>query len=192
MLMLLSASQVFAQQKENDKKNYIDVDTVVITALGERPARNIPYNIERVNLKTFQLTPRPQLMQQLSLLASVSSISAGTGINKPVIRGLSFNHVQLFASGTRIDNQTWDDRHDIGISENGYNRIEIINGPAALIHGPNTLGGAIIMEEKAPAKGEETNGYARLGFFGNSLGGNLNAGIRGTKNDLYYSFFVCL
>ena len=38
MLMLLSASQVFAQQKENDKKNYIDVDTVVITALGERPA----------------------------------------------------------------------------------------------------------------------------------------------------------
>ena len=187
MLLLLPASQVFAQQKENYKKNYIDIDTVVITALGERPASNIPYNIERINLKKLQLTPRPQLMQQLSQLPSVSSISAGTGINKPVIRGLSFNHVQLFANGTRIDNQTWDDRHDIGISENGYDRVEIINGPAALIYGPNTLGGAIVMEEKAPLKGEKTNGYARLGFFGNSLGGNLNAGIRGTKNDLYYS-----
>jgi len=126
-------------------------------------------------------------MQQLMLLPSVSSISSGVGINKPVIRGLSFNHIQLFANGTRVDNQTWDDRHDIGISDNGFDRVEIISGPAALIYGPNTLGGAMIMEEIAPARNEKNSGYTRLGFFGNSLGANLSAGLRGSKNDLYYS-----
>ncbi|MGE5108740.1 MAG: TonB-dependent receptor plug domain-containing protein [Sphingobacteriales bacterium] len=187
LLLVLITTQAFSQQTDTDKKKYIEIDSVVITAFGKRPAKNIPYNIERVNLKKFQLTPRPQLMQQLLQLPSVSSISSGSGINKPVIRGLSFNHIQLFANGTRIDNQTWDDRHDIGISDNGFDRIEIINGPAALVYGPNTLGGAMIMEEKTPALNEITNGYVNLGFFGNSLGGNLNAGIRAGKKNWYYS-----
>ena len=185
LLFLLITLQTYSQQKDTSK--YIEIDSVVITALGKRPAKNIPYNIERVNLKNFRLTPRPQLMQQLSQLPSVSSISSGSGINKPVIRGLSFNHIQLFASGTRIDNQTWDDRHDIGISDNGFDRVEIINGPAALVYGPNTLGGAIIFEEKAPGINEKTNGYVNLGYYGNSVGGNLNAGIRAGKKDWYYS-----
>ena len=177
-LFLLITIQTFSQQKDTSSKKYIEIDSVLITAFGKRPAKNIPYDIERVNLKKNQLTPRPQLMQQLSQLPYISSISSGNGINKPVIRGLSFNHIQLFASGTRIDNQTWDDRHDIGISDNGFDRVEIINGPAALVYGPNTLGGAIIFEEKAPAVNEKTNGYVNLGYYGNSQGGNLNAGIR--------------
>jgi iron complex outermembrane recepter protein len=184
-LMALVPLKMNAQQKE--ALQYIDVDTVYIKAFGQKPLANIPYQVQRINLKNFQATPRPQLMQQLVQLPSVSSITSGVGINKPVIRGLSFNHIQLFANGTRIDNQTWDDRHDIGIAENGFDRIEIISGPAALVYGPNTLGGAMIMEETVPAKNEKNNGYARLGFFGNSLGANLNAGFRGTKNDLYYS-----
>ncbi len=188
IFLLLAASislEVTAQQTET--KKYVDIDTVVISALGKRPVANIPYQLQRVNLKSFHTTPRPQLMQQLVQLPSVSSISSGSGINKPVIRGLSFNHIQTFASGIRIDNQTWDDRHDIGISDNGFDHMEIISGPAALIYGPNTLGGALIMEETAPAKNEKTNGYARLGFFGNSMGGNVSAGIRSAKNELYYS-----
>lgn len=185
LMAVVVSMQTMAQQTEAIK--YLDVDTVVISAFGKRPLANIPYQIQRINLQQYQTTPRPQLMQQLAQLPSVSSISSGVGINKPVIRGLSFNHIQLFANGIRIDNQTWDDRHDIGIAENGFNRVEIISGPAALIYGPNTLGGAMILEETAPGKDEKTNGYARLGFFGNSMGGNLNAGIRGAKNDWYYS-----
>ena len=55
-------------------------------------------------------------MNHLAQLPAVSMINGGNGINKPVIRGLSFNHIQLFANGTRLDNQSWDDDHDIGVS----------------------------------------------------------------------------
>lgn len=199
MLMFI-AFNTTAQQ--NNAQKYLDLDTVMIVALGKKALVNIPYQVQRVNLKSLQTTPSPQMMIQLAQLPSVSRISSGAGINKPVIRGLSFNHIQLFASGTRIDNQTWDDWHDIGISENGFDQVEIINGPAALIYGPNTLGGAMILEETVPVYGEKNKGFVRLDFFGNSLGGNINAGYKGshlsgnTKNSnasngnkhlLYYS-----
>src|SRR5690349_18378733 len=103
------------------QENYKQYDTVVITALQGQTYNKIPYSLQGVKLP-LQKTPRPQLMNLLTNLPSVSSISSGNGINKPVIRGLSFNHVQLFAQGTRIDNQTWDDRHDIGISDNGFTK----------------------------------------------------------------------
>lgn len=186
LLPLIAVQQVLAQTDTSANK-YKQIDTVQIAALGQKSAGNIPYNIQRVNLNSYQRTPRPQMMLQLAQLPSVSSISSGSGINKPVIRGLSFNHIQLFANGMRIDNQTWDDRHDIGISDIGYDKVAIINGPAALIYGPNTLGGAIIIEQKIPALNEKTNGYAQLGFFGNSMGGNLSAGLRGAKNNFYYT-----
>ena len=187
LLLLLAAGQRVFSQTEPSLNTYKQIDTILITALGQRPVSKIPYNIQVVSLKNYLATPRPQMMLQLAQLPSVSSISSGSGINKPVIRGLSFNHIQLFANGTRIDNQTWDDRHDIGISDIGYDNVAIINGPAALIYGPNTLGGAIVMEQKAPAKNEKLNGYARLDFFSNSIGGNINAGIRGAGNNFYYT-----
>ncbi|MBI1781977.1 MAG: TonB-dependent receptor plug domain-containing protein, partial [Sphingobacteriales bacterium] len=187
LLLLLITNEAFSQS--DTSKKYIEIDSVVITAFGKRPIKNIPYNIERVNLKKLQLTPRPQLMQHLSQLPSVSAITSGGDINKPVIRGLSFNQLQMFANGTRIDNQTWDDRHDIGIADVGYDKIEIINGPAALVYGPNTLGGALAFEEKTPGVNEKANGYVNLGYFGNSIGGNLSAGIREGKKDWFYSLY---
>ena len=186
LLMAIAAHEAFAQTN-TDLIKYKNADTIQITAFDKKSAGNIPFNIQRISIKNYLLTPRPQLMQQLAELPSVSSISSGSAINKPVIRGLSFNHIQLFANGTRIDNQTWDDRHDIGISETGYDKVEIINGPAALVYGPNTLGGAIVMEQKNPEKNHGNGGYARLGFFGNSIGGNVSAGAHGTKNNFFYT-----
>lgn len=162
-------------------------DTVYIAALRGATYKKIPFPITTLDRNTVFKRPLPQLMNQLALLPSVSSISSGGGINKPVIHGLSFNQIQLFGYGTRMDNQTWDDRHDIGISGGPFTTVDIINGPAAILYGPNTLGGAIVINEKAPVTGEKTNGYVQGAFFSNSLGGNLDAGIRSGSSKLYYA-----
>jgi iron complex outermembrane recepter protein len=188
IVLLFSQHFAFAQTSKDSSSQIIhQYDTVVITSLGRQPYKNIPYSISAVNILSLRKTPHTQLMQQLMQLPSVSSISAGGAINKPVIRGLSFNHVQLFAQGVRIDNQTWDDRHDIGVSDNGFDKVEVVNGPAALLYGPNTMGGAIVMHETAPGVNEKTNGFVQLGFFGNTIGGDVKAGIRGGKKEFYYS-----
>ncbi len=190
-LPLILSFVSFSQTKQDSVSPFVrQFDTVFITPLGKQPYKNIPYNIEAVNLNGLRKTPRTQLMQQLTQLPSVSSISAGGAINKPLIRGLSFNHVQLFAQGVRIDNQTWDDRHDIGISDNGFDKVEVINGPAALLYGPNTMGGAILLHQTLPGINEKLNGFVQLGFFGNSMGGDLKAGVRGSKKELFYSAYA--
>ncbi|MBC6492912.1 hypothetical protein BC349_17790 [Flavihumibacter stibioxidans] len=126
-------------------------------------------------------------MHQLALLPSVSTISAGGGINKPIIRGLSFNQIQVFGYGIRMDNQSWDDRHDIGIAGSPFTHIEIISGPAAILYGPNILGGAIVFRELPPGTDESFHGYVQSGLFSNSRGLNLDAGIRQGKSGKYFA-----
>src|SRR6185436_13641683 len=168
-LVLLTTSPSFANGYITDTiPVYKEIDTVTISALGKQSSRNIPYNIQRINILQLDNTPRTQLMNHLTQLPAVSMINGGNGINKPVIRGLSFNHIQLFANGTRLDNQSWDDDHDIGVSDNGFDKVEIISGPAALIYGPNTMGGAMIFSETAPERGVKGKGFVQLGFFNNS------------------------
>lgn len=169
-------------------------DTVIITAFSKQLYKNIPFNIQAFDLQKYSRTPRLQLMQQLMQTPSVSSISSGAGINKPVIRGLSFNQVQLFAQGVRIDNQSWDDRHDIGISDNGFERLELVAGPAALLYGPNTLGGAMILHDRIPEPDDKGNGYAQLGFHSVTQGGELKAGYaKGNgKGHFYYTLDASL
>lgn len=162
-------------------------DTVIITAFSKQLYKNIPFNIQAFDLQKYSKTPRLQWMQQLMQSPSVSSISSGAGINKPVIRGLSFNQVQLFAQGVRIDNQSWDDRHDIGISDNGFERLELVAGPAALLYGPNTLGGAMILHDRIPQVNEKGNGYAQLGFHSVTQGGELKAGYAKGGRHFYYT-----
>jgi len=186
-LVLLTTSPSFANGYITDTiPVYKEIDTVTISALGKQSSRNIPYNIQRINILQLDNTPRTQLMNHLTQLPAVSMINGGNGINKPVIRGLSFNHIQLFANGTRLDNQSWDDDHDIGVSDNGFDKVEIISGPAALIYGPNTMGGAMIFSETAPERGVKGKGFVQLGFFNNSIGINFKTGLEGTKKDFYY------
>ena len=126
-------------------------------------------------------------MGNLSYQPGVDQITIGNGIGKPVIRGLSFNQIMLYGQGTRIENQQWDDHHDLGLSDVGVENVEIVRGPAALIYGADAMGGALIfVDEKAAAPGT-TVGDANLGFGSNTLGINLDAGIKSAnKNGLFY------
>ena len=94
-----------------------------------------PYPAETVSSTELKKTGAISLIQSLSYQPGIDRISVGNGIGKPVIRGMSFNRILIYAQGTRVENQQWDDRHDLGISEDGIDKVEIVNGPAALIYG---------------------------------------------------------
>jgi iron complex outermembrane receptor protein len=185
LTLVFTVNSTFAQS-DSIAQGIRVYDTVVITAFGKQLYKNIPYSIQAIDMGRFAKTPRLQWMNQLAQLPSISTISSGGGINKPVIRGLSFNHVQLFAQGVRIDNQNWDDRHDIGISENGFDKLELVAGPAALLYGPNTMGGALILHDQIPAAGTKS-GFAQLAFHGNTQGIDVKSGYSQGKENWYYT-----
>jgi iron complex outermembrane recepter protein len=89
------------------------------------------------------------LGETISVLPGVRSLSTGSGIGKPVIRGLSSNRVLVLADGQRLENQQWGDEHGPQIEAGEAERIEVIRGPASVLYGSDALGGVVNVISKA-------------------------------------------
>ncbi|MGH7580116.1 MAG: TonB-dependent receptor [Gemmatimonadales bacterium] len=83
------------------------------------------------------------LGETVSALPGVRSLSTGSGVGKPVIRGLSSNRVLILADGERVESQQWGDEHGPQIETGEADRIEVIRGPASVMYGSDALGGVI-------------------------------------------------
>jgi iron complex outermembrane recepter protein len=164
-----------------------ELEEVVVTSNNVKLPDNIPYPVNAVSKEELDNTAGLTLMSKLSYEPGIDRISVGTGIGKPVIRGNSFNRILLYAMGTRIENQQWDDRHDLGISENGLEKVEVINGPAALIYGADALGGALIFVDEKPAATGKWAADAAIGGNVNNIGSYFDLGYKSTKTTgLFY------
>jgi iron complex outermembrane recepter protein len=83
------------------------------------------------------------LGETISVLPGVRNFSTGSGIGKPVIRGLSSNRVLVLADGQRLENQQWGDEHGPQIEAGEAERVEVVRGPASVLYGSDALGGVI-------------------------------------------------
>ncbi len=165
----------------------LELKEVVVTSNNTNLEENIPFAVNTFSLQELHEAAQPTLMQMLARQPGIDRISVGNGIGKPVIRGLSFNRILLYTMGTRVENQQWDDRHDLGIVDYGLDNVEVVYGPSALIYGADALGGALIFTDEKPAPNGKTVGSINLGMFSNTLGINGDVGIKGTTNKgLFY------
>jgi iron complex outermembrane receptor protein len=163
-----------------------ELEEVLITTNNSTLPDFTPFPAYSISQKEVRKYASLSVMGNLSYQPGVDKISIGNGIAKPVIRGLSFNQILLYGQGTRIENQQWDDHHDLGLSDVGIDNIEIVKGPAALIYGADALGGALIFTDEKPADVNTTIADANLGFGSNTLGINADAGIKSTKNNGFF------
>ena len=91
----------------------------------------------------LQTSRSPTLGETISALPGVRSFSTGSGIGKPVIRGLSSNRVLVLADGERVESQQWGDEHGPQIEAGEAERIEVIRGPASVLYGSDAIGGVV-------------------------------------------------
>ena len=106
-------------------------------------------------------------------LPGVRSLSTGTGIGKPVIRGLTSNRVLVVVDGQRLESQQWGDEHGPNVETEEAERIEVIRGPASVLYGSDALGGVVNVVQK-----DLPDAIGRAGF----VGGRIIAGY-GTNNE---------
>src|SRR6188768_1211424 len=86
---------------------------------------SVPLTISSLSANEYRHSGAIGLMSALAFQPGIDRMSVGNGISKPVIRGLSLGRVQVREFGTCIGDQTWNASHDIGISENGVDHIEV-------------------------------------------------------------------
>lgn len=112
-----------------------ELEEVLVTSNNSKLPDFTPFPAYSIPLNELRKYSSPSVMGNLSYQPGIDKITIGNGIGKPVIRGLSFNRILLYGQGTRIENQQWDDHHDLGLSDIGIDNIEVVRGPAALIYG---------------------------------------------------------
>lgn len=118
-----------------------------------------PLSIEVVDQDQLTNNYTDNLATTLSLLPGITSINTGTGIGKPVIRGLSFNRVMVNQNGIKQEGQQWGSDHGLEIDQYAVDRVEVIKGPASLVYGSDAMAGVInILPEGPPTqKGFQTD-----------------------------------
>ena len=130
------------------RENNAMLGEVVVTGLtGSSLAEKSPSPISVVTPVELQRTPSSNIIDAVSRQPGVSQITTGSGISKPVIRGLGYNRIVVVNDGIRQEGQQWGDEHGIEIDPQTVHSVEILKGPASLMYGSDALAGVLVMHE---------------------------------------------
>lgn len=82
--------------------------------------------------------------EKISDLPGVTVRWNGSAPSRPIVRGLGDNEVLMLENGLRTgDIATFDPAHATPIDALSIETIDVVRGPAAIVYGPNTIGGLV-------------------------------------------------
>jgi len=172
------------------EESVIAGEEILITGGYSSTKHENAVNIDVLRLNDPSLITSPNLMQSLQKIPGIDMISKGSGISKPVIRGLSMNDILVLNNNVRFENYQYSSHHPLGLDEFGISEIEIIKGPASLLYGSDAIGGVInFIKEKPAAVGKWRGDYTSQ-FFSNSLGISNSLGLKGSSKNLFGGIIV--
>lgn len=158
----------------------VETHEIVVTAGYASHQDENPIKVDQLSSRELQRAGGSNLAASLTKTPGISSVSTGSGIGKPVIRGLSGNRVVVFSQGIRIENQQWGDEHGLGISDDGVEKVEIIKGPASLLYGPDAMGGVINIMDEKPAEIHTVKGDFSTKLSSATMGHQTGVGLKGS------------
>jgi iron complex outermembrane receptor protein len=118
-------------------------EIVVTGNAGAIEKNKSPYAISLVSKEQLVQTASTNIIDAIANQPGISQVTTGSGISKPVIRGLGYNRVVVVNDGIRQEGQQWGDEHGIEIDEFAVDKVEILKGPASLAYGSDAMAGVI-------------------------------------------------
>ncbi len=144
--------------------------------------------IDLIKSKDISSVGSPTFMEALAAQPGVDMISNGTGVAKPVIRGLSMTNILMLNNGIKLENFQFSEHHPFVIDEFGIDRIEVVKGPASLLFGSDAVGGVLNIIKEKPAPANKIIGDYNLQYHSNTKGMVSDLGIKGASNDFNWGF----
>lgn len=169
-----------------------EINEIVITGLSQAGEKNrTPTPINLVSRTQLLQNSSTNIIDAIAKQPGVSQITSGSGISKPVIRGLGYNRVVVVNDGIRQEGQQWGDEHGIEIDEFSVNKIEILKGPASLSYGSDAIAGVINMLTAPTLPEGKINGNLICNYQTNNgligYSGNVKGNLKGFIWDMRYS-----
>ncbi len=163
----------------------IEMEEIVVSGGYNSTQHENVVKIEILKLDPLKITNTPNFTEILTKVPGVDMISKGSGVSKPVIRGLSMNDILVLNNGVRFENYQYSSHHPLGIDEFGIDNVEIIKGPASLLYGSDAIGGVINFIKEKPAPIGSIIGDYNLHLYSNTLGMTNNLGIKGASGKFF-------
>jgi len=169
------------------------LDEVVVTAspLLRSPAEQA----QPVSVLTGQellMKQQPTLGETVSTLPGVSSTYFGPGASRPVIRGLGDDRIRVLQNGIgTLDASSASPDHNVSIDPMILDRIEVVRGPAALLYGPQAVGGVVnALDNRIPRELPASSLGGALETRGASVDGSFSGAalFEGAAGNLAYHF----
>lgn len=158
---------------------HLNLSEVVVTGVtGETKLKNASTPVSLITRDELYHTASSNIIDALSRKPGLSQITTGGGISKPVIRGLGYNRLVVVSDGIRQEGQQWGDEHGLEIDGNNVGSIEILKGPASLMHGSDALAGVLVFNSEPIVPLGEVRGSLSSEFHSNNglLGYSLRIG----------------
>ncbi len=150
LIAIASVVPAFAQEKQAEIDTtdvfyrHLNLKEVVVTgATGETRLKNSSAPVKMLTGREMQALSASNVIDAISTQPGVSQITTGSGISKPVIRGLGYNRIVVVNDGIRQEGQQWGDEHGIEVDGQGVGSVEILKGPASLVYGSDAMAGVI-------------------------------------------------
>src|SRR5574344_923922 len=163
---------------------------VVVTGwVGSTMLRQSAVPVSVMRSDEIAMQAATNIIDALSHQPGVAQVTTGSGISKPVIRGLGYNRIVVVNDGVRQEGQQWGDEHGIEIDPQTVNNIKILKGPASLMYGSDAMAGVVIFHDaptlaKNTVAGDVSSEYqTNNGLFDYSLhmAGNNNGYVWGVR-----------
>lgn len=164
----------------------IEMEEVIVSTPFHKLQRDNVMKVEYAKIADLKTKGATTLAEGITNIPGVSIVSTGTGIGKPVIRGLTSNRVLVYTQGIRLENQQFGDEHGLGVNDAGIESVEIIKGPASLLYGSDAMGGVLYLNPEKFASPNTTEGDINLSYDNNTQGVTSGAGIRSSGKKLRF------
>lgn len=163
----------------------LELEEIVVSGGYNSTQHENAVKIDILKLDPLKITNTPNFTEVLTKVPGVDMISKGSGVSKPVIRGLSMNDILVLNNGVRFENYQYSSHHPLGIDEFGIEDVEIIKGPASLLYGSDAIGGVINFIKEKPAPIGSIVGDYNMQLHSNTLGMTNNLGIKGASKKFF-------
>lgn len=143
-------------------------------------------DIVQINEKELIRRNEGNFASTLERVPGMSAINVGVGVAKPMIRGMSFNRIQVNEGGVKQEGQQWAADHGLELDQYNVERVEIIKGPASVLFGSDGMGGVInILPPLIPERDQLEIDVLGTYKSNNNFGGG-SIGIKFNKKDFFF------
>jgi len=184
--LIFRGNDLFAQHKQDDSTHYIEEISVVASR------RYIPIikTLDYIHISCEELLKHQgnTLAGSLERIPGLSAIHTGTGVSKPVIRGLSLNRIIVNEYGIKQEGQQWGLDHGLEIDQYNVHQLEVIKGPVSLLYGSDGIGGVVNILPAPILPINTFEGEVLVNYKSNNDLLATSIGLRKNTNDFFSDF----